>query len=664
MEQLPQYVLRQRPGAPGAFRIDYAAALNPAQLEAVTTLEGPLLVIAGAGTGKTRTLVYRVARLVESGVPPQSILLLTFTRRAAQEMLRRAAVLLDGRCEHVEGGTFHSFANLVLRRYGSRLGLAPSFTILDQGDMEDVLQLLRTQLGLDRSERRFPRKAVLAEVLSMSVNKSQPLAELLAREYPHLAEFTGEIETLAQHYRAYKRERQLVDYDDLLVLLRELVAEHPEVRSRLAHTYRYLLVDEYQDTNALQADIVWWLGQDHRNVMVVGDDAQSIYSFRGANFRNILEFPQRFPEARILSIEENYRSTQPILDLANALMAAAPEGFAKHLYSRRQEGERPLLIPAPNENTQSLFVCQRILELREEGVELSDIAVLFRSGFHSFDLELELQRHDLPFVKRGGYRFMEAAHIKDLLAHLRLVANPFDTVSWHRVLLLLPGVGPRAAHDVVEHVVAGADPVQQLRTYPRASVRAKLQGLASLLERLVRLDHPQAQADEVLTYYEPLLVARYPDDHPRRRKDAEQFVSLAAASRSLEGFLTRMALEPPSDSVAGVMATDKDHECLTLSTIHSAKGLEWRVVFLIWAAEGRFPSPFSLGAESLEEERRLMYVAVTRAKELLYITYPIDIFDRSRGVVMGKLSRFLEAVPPHLLPTVRLVREGSHGRTW
>lgn len=664
MEQVPQYVLRQRPQAPGVFRIDYATALNLAQLEAVTTLEGPLLVIAGAGTGKTRTLVYRVARLVESGVSPQSILLLTFTRRTAQEMLRRAAVLLDGRCEHVEGGTFHSFANLVLRRYGTTLGLAPSFTILDQGDMQDVLQLLRTQLGFDRSERRFPRKAVLAEVLSMSVNRSKPLPELIASDYPHLIEFTEPLETLAQRYRAYKRERHLVDYDDLLVLLCELLAQHPEVRARLASTYRYLLVDEYQDTNALQADIVWWLGQEHRNVMVVGDDAQSIYSFRGADFRNILEFPKRFPEARVLSIEENYRSTQPILDLANALMAGAAEGYVKHLRSQRREGERPLLVPASNENTQSLFVCQRILELREEGIDLSHIAVLFRSSFHSFDLELELQRHDIPFVKRGGYRFMEAAHVKDLLAHLRLVVNPFDTVSWHRVLLLLPGIGPRAAQEITEHVVAGVDPVHQLRTYARRTVRSKLQGLASLLERLARLEKPQAQADEVLTYYEPLLVARYPDDYPRRRKDAEQFVALAAASRTLEGFLTRMALEPPADSVAGVMATDRDDECLTLSTIHSAKGLEWRVVFLIWAAEGRFPSPLSLDPDSLEEERRLMYVAVTRAKDLLYISYPIDVFDRSRGVVLGKASRFLEAIPAHLLPTLRLVREDPSGRTW
>ncbi len=659
MERTHQYVLRRPQLAAGSFRIDYAAALNSAQLEAVTTLEGPVLVVAGAGTGKTRTLVYRVARLVESGVPPGAILLLTFTRRAAQEMLRRAAALLDGRCEEVQGGTFHSFANLTLRRYGTAIGLAPNFTILDQGDMEDVLQLLRTQLGLDRRDRRFPRKGVLAEVLSMSVNKGLSIPELLQRDYPHLVEFREPITELAQRYRAYKRERHLVDYDDLLVLLCQLLAEHEDIRARLAERHRYLMVDEYQDTNALQAEIVWQLGQEHRNVMVVGDDAQSIYSFRGANVRNILEFPRLFPEARVIAIEENYRSTQPILDLANCMIARAREGYAKHLFCKRLGGQPPFLVPAPNENTQSLFVCQRILELREEGYELSDIAVLFRSAFHSFDLELELQRHDIPFVKRGGYRFMEAAHIKDVLAHLRLLVNPFDTVSWHRVLLLLPSVGPRIAQQIVEHAVAGIDPVAQLRSYPRPPLRARLEGLASLLERLPGLVHPQAMVDEVLTYYEPLLEQRYPDDYPRRRKDLEQFVALAANARSLEGFLTRMALEPPSDSVAGVLAAEKDEGCLTLSTIHSAKGLEWRVVFLIWAAEGRFPSPFSLDPDSLEEERRLMYVATTRAKELLYITYPVDVFDRSRGVILGKVSRLLEDLPPEVLPTLRLIREGQ-----
>lgn len=662
MENTRHYVLRPPQPAPGAFRIPYESALNRAQLEAVVTLKGPLLVVAGAGTGKTRTLVYRVARLVESGIPARNILLLTFTRRAAQEMLRRASALLDGRCEEVEGGTFHSFANLTLRRYGSVLGLAPNFTILDRGDVEDILQLLRTQLGHDRHDRRFPRKSVLADVLSMSVNKALPLEDLLLRDYPHLFEFRSAIAELAEHYRQYKRQRHLVDYDDLLVLLCQLLAEHPEIRARLAERHRYVMVDEYQDTNVLQAEIVWQLGREHGNVLVVGDDAQSIYSFRGANVRNILEFPIRFPDTRIIAIEENYRSTQPILNLANAILAGAQQGYSKHLYSQRVSGEPPLLVPAPNENTQSLFVCQRILELREEGYELSDIAVLFRSAYHSFDLELELERHQLPFVKRGGYRFMEAAHIKDVLAHLRLVANPFDTVSWHRVLLLLPGVGPRAAQQVIEHVLAGTNPSAQLRSYPRPAICSRLQGLASLLERLPRLASPQAMADEVLTYYDPLLVARYPDDYPRRRKDLEQFVALAAHARTLEGFLTRMALEPPSDSVAGVLAEESEDEgYLTLSTIHSAKGLEWRVVFLIWAAEGRFPSSLALDPDALEEERRLMYVAVTRAKDLLYITYPIDVFDRSRGVVLGKVSRFLENIPRDILPTLHLVQE-SPGR--
>ena len=419
--------LREKPASPADernFKIKYAELLNTAQLAAVTHRDGPLLVVAGAGSGKTRTLIYRVARLIESGVPPGAILLLTFTRRAAQEMLRRAEQLVGDRAGAVAGGTFHSFANNVLRRMGAPMGLKPNFTILDRSDMEDVINLLRTRMGLASRERRFPKKSTIAEAISMARNKRRPLEEEIEIDFPHLGEHETEILELAKNYESYKRERGLLDYDDLLYRLAELLEQYENVRRRVSDSYRYIMIDEYQDTNLIQADLVRLLAMNHRNVMAVGDDAQSIYSFRGANFRNIMDFPAIFPGAKIVKLEENYRSIQGILDVANDVISRAGEKYTKALFTQREGGFRPFLVRAQDEHMQSRFVAQRILELREEGVELSDIAVLFRSSFHSFDLELELQRRDIPFIKRGGFKFIETAHIKDVLAHLRVIANP------------------------------------------------------------------------------------------------------------------------------------------------------------------------------------------------------------------------------------------------
>ena len=640
------------------FRIDYRAELNPAQYEAVVTTEGPILVVAGAGTGKTRTLVFRVARLVESGIDPAQILLLTFTRKAAGEMLRRASLLLDGRCDRVGGGTFHSFANTTLRRYGGALGLESNFTILDRGDSEDVINLLRANLELDKKDKRFPRKQAIAEMYSMAINKSVPLPQLIEDEYSHLLDHLSELVELHVRYVAYKAERQLLDYDDLLVKLRDLLLNHPETRQRLSHTYRYIMVDEYQDTNALQAEIVRLLASEHANVMAVGDDAQSIYSFRGANFRNIMDFPALFPGTRVIALEENYRSTQPVLDLTNAIIAAARERYTKNLFTSKATGTFPVLVAAETEQFQSRFVCQRILELREEGVPLTDIAVLFRSSFHSFDLELELTRHDIPFVKRGGFKFIETAHIKDALAHLRIVVNPRDAISWHRILLLLEGVGPKASDEIIRWIQSAGEPAERLESFPKRTFSTALHGLAALLRRLQRPGTmPEEQVDEVLRYYEPILKRVHREDYPKRRKDLEQFATIAARYRELGALLTDMALEPPTDSVGDVLAADLDEGLLTLSTIHSAKGLEWHTVFIIWAADGRFPSVYSLHDDELEEERRLMYVAATRAKEQIYITYPINIFDRGLGMVMGKPSRFVEDIPPELLRPLTLVEQ-------
>jgi DNA helicase-2/ATP-dependent DNA helicase PcrA len=643
--------------------IDYRKELNEAQFEAATAMDGPVLVIAGAGTGKTRTLVYRVARLIDVGVDPRTILLLTFTRRAAEEMLRRASLLIDSRCDKVAGGTFHSFANTVLRHYGRKIELMPSFTIMDRSDSEDVIQLLRAELGLNTKEKRFPRKQTVAEIYSMALNKQWTIPDLIERDYPHLFEYLEDLLRLYERYVDYKKSRALVDYDDLLIKLKELLSADEQVRRSLSETYRFIMVDEYQDTNRLQADIVRLLAATHDNVMVVGDDAQSIYSFRGANFRNIMDFPKDFPGARLISLEENYRSTQPILNLTNEVISRATEKYEKRLFTSKEDGDAPLLIQAESEQMQSRFVCQKILELREEGVPLWDIAVLFRSSFHSFDLEIELTRHNIPFVKRGGFQFMETAHIKDLLAHLRILANPQDAISWGRVLSLLEGVGAQMSQKIIRWISDGANPRERLRSFDaKGKVAHGLRTLAQVLEVSAEAERPAENTQYLMQYYVPILKRNHPEDYPKRLRDLEHFQGMTERYRSLERLLTDMALEPPSDSVDNALAVDPDEGPLVLSTIHSAKGLEWHSVFIIWALEGRFPSYYNINtAEELEEERRLLYVAATRAKENLFITYPIKIFDRGMGTVLSRPSRFLEGIPEKLLEPVTLVDEDQRG---
>ena len=642
--------------------LDYRKELNEAQYEAATAMDGPLLIIAGAGTGKTRTLVYRVAHLIDRGIDPRSILLLTFTRRAAEEMLRRASLLIDGRCSQVAGGTFHSFANLVLRANGRYLGLSPSFTIMDRSDSEDVIQLIRGDMGLNTKEKRFPRKQTVAEIFSMTHNKQAKLGDLLELEYPHLVEAGFELNELFTRYHNYKREKSLLDYDDLLVRLRDLLADHREARERLSELYRFIMVDEYQDTNQLQNQIVRLLAATHDNVAVVGDDAQSIYSFRGADFRNIMDFPKHFPGARIIKLEENYRSTQPILNLTNEIIQRAKEGYEKRLFTRKSVGTRPKLVQAGSEQMQSQFACQKILELREEGVPLWDIAVLFRSSFHSFDLEIELARHNIPFVKRGGFQFMETSHVKDLLAHMRVLANPQDAVSWNRVLLLLEGIGPGACQKIVKWLLEGGNPVERLRSYAaKGKIAHGLRTLAQVLEEAGGAELPPEQAQYLMQYYVPLLKQNYPDDHPKRLRDLEHFHGMTDRYRSLERLLSDMALEPPNDSIGGILAVDPDEGPLVLSTIHSAKGLEFHSVFIIWALEGRFPSFYNTtSAEELEEERRLLYVAATRAKQNLFISYPTRVFDKSLRMVLSQPSQFIADMPPRLLEPMALVPEGSY----
>src|SRR5438132_618706 len=605
------YVLKRSvdEAVPRTLSIDYRAALNSQQLAAVTAGEGPSLVIAGAGSGKTRTLVYRVAYLIDSGIDPSHILLLTFTRKSSQEMLERAGELIGVRSDLVRGGTFHSVANILLRRFGRSIGLEPGFTILDRGDAEDLIALVRAQLGLNEKDKRFPRKGTIAEMFSKAENTLRPLDEIVVEEFNHFADHLDALGLLQRGYQASKRQRQLVDYDDLLVLLRRLVMEDEAVRRTISSLYRYILVDEYQDTNRLQAEVVRHVAFTHQNVMVVGDDAQSIYAFRGETFKTIIEFPSLFPDATIYKLEENYRSTQPILNLANTIIEAATEKYSKHLFTRKLDGPLPVLVEAAGENAQSRFIAQKILELREEGVPLGEMAVLFRSSFHSFDLEIELSRHGLPFIKRGGVKFIETAHVKDLLAHLRVVANPLDAVSWHRVLMLVEGVGPKKAQDVMAAIVKSNNPYHALREMPGRPGKG-LRDLALTLESLAGAGElrPAEPVTHIYEYYLPILKAQY-DDYPKRMRDLEHLHTIAEGYQGVETFLSDLALEPPDGSSTGVEAPDHDNERLVLSTIHSAKGLEWQCVFVIWIVDGKFPSTYSFVAdEEMEEERRLFYV--------------------------------------------------------
>ncbi|MGD8981441.1 MAG: UvrD-helicase domain-containing protein, partial [Desulfobacterales bacterium] len=434
-------------------RILYKKELNPSQLEAVNFTRGPLLVIAGAGSGKTRTLTYRVARLVEEGILPGSILLLTFTRKAAQEMLKRATQLLDDRCRRVAGGTFHSFAYAILRKYASKIGFENGFSIIDRVDSEDLISMIRKEMTGTSKSGSLPRKQTLANIFSRAVNKNMSVEDIVLNDYPQFIRHLEAIHEMSKVYQRQKAEHNFMDYDDLLIYLEMLLKKHTDVHDTICKTYQYLMVDEYQDTNKIQAQIVYLLAGTHENVMVVGDDSQSIYAFRGANFENIMRFPEIFPKTRTIQLEENYRSVEPILKLTNVIIERATRKYSKNLFTQKPGGALPLLIKAQNENSQSRFVAEKIQKLHGSGVPLSQIAVLFRASFHSFDLEIELAREGISFVKVGGFKFVESAHIKDVLAHLKVLFNPNDRISWYRILLLLDNIGPKTALDIYETVL-------------------------------------------------------------------------------------------------------------------------------------------------------------------------------------------------------------------
>ncbi|MBM4326520.1 MAG: ATP-dependent helicase [Deltaproteobacteria bacterium] len=634
--------------------IDYERDLNPAQLEAVTTPGGPVLVIAGAGSGKTRTIVYRVAWLVEQGVDPASILLLTFTRKAAEEMLSRASRLLDTRVAKVSGGTFHSTGNLILRRYSTRLGFDQAFSIMDQGDSIEAIDHIRHTITPPIPDLKdFPRARTLADIFSHASGAGGGLERSVELRSPHFIQNVADMERVRGEYERYKKANNLMDYDDLLSWTIRLLEDHDRVRADISNRWRHLLVDEYQDTNKLQAHLLRLLASEHDNVMVVGDDSQSIYSFRGADFRNIMEFPNLFPGTRIIKLEENYRSTAPILALTNRIISGASEGYEKRLFTKTEGGSLPIAARPSSERDQSRFVIQCLSELGDAGIPLNEVAVLFRAGFHSFDLEGELTRNRIDYVKYGGFKFLESLHIKDVLAHLKVTINPRDRLGWARILKILPGVGIKTGMSLANTIAEQGLPARASELVP--SSRKYSGALDELLELIHDLrngaDTISEKVDRVNRRYFPFLKQNY-DNYPKRMRDLEQLADLTVPYKSLNRFLNDMALEPPDEEASG---SGPGSNTVVLSTIHSAKGLEWHTVIIIWAAEGKIPSPMaSTSPHEIEEERRLIYVAATRAKRNLVVCAPRTQLDRVRGVIPARLSRFFEEIPDEYFRAVSL----------
>ena len=642
--------------------VNFRKELNEAQFRAVTHEEGPVLVIAGAGSGKTRTLVYRVAYLISRGVAPDSILLLTFTRRAAQEMLSRASVLLDDSCQQVWGGTFHAVGNILLRRHGQLIGYPSSFTILDRSDSEGIINLIRTSFGFGGSGKRFPSKKKLADLISRAVNRCVSLSELTLDDSPHLEPYLGDIKKIAEQYKIFKKDHGLMDYDDLLTNWQLLLTDHPEIGDMLAERFRYILVDEYQDTNQVQDEIVRLLGRKHHNVMAVGDDSQSIYSFRGADFRNIMEFPNRFEGTTVIRLEENYRSTKAILDLANAIIDHAAEKYSKNLFTRIEEGSKPELFSARDEGEQARFVAERIEDQLQSGTVPEQIAVLFRSGYHSYKLEMELSSRKIDFEKRGGMKLTESAHIKDILSFMRILHNPADSLSWNRVLLFLEKVGPKTVQNLLDWLRSAEDPIASLEHYPQAKTwRQGLISLAAMLKEARSLVAPSSIFERIMEYYQPIFERIYYDDYPRRSRDLEQLGGLLAGYQELARFIDDAALDPPEVMQEGVPGSVSTAGRIVLSTIHSAKGLEWDTVFIIHLAEGKFPSSQSVFQNQLEEERRLFYVSVTRARKNLYLSYPRQSAGPDRKMTYCRISPFLEEIDEGLLSSPNMNESAPFG---
>ena len=634
-----------------AGKIDYESELNPQQLKAVLASDGPALVIAGAGSGKTRVVTYRVAYLLERGVSPEEILLLTFTKKAAGEMLRRVEDLVMVDAARIWGGTFHHVGNRILRQHAELLGFKNNYTILDRDDSRVLVDTVVREAGVDTKAKRFPKGRVLLEIIGYARNTDSSIEEAVEVKVPHFLKLISEIEMVAVRYARKKKELNYMDFDDLLIYFAELLSNHPEIAEKYRRQFKYILVDEYQDTNRIQARIVDLLGGGHGNIMVVGDDSQSIYSFRGALFRNIRDFPNLYRGCRVYTVETNYRSTPEILHLANRILAGREDGFQKTLRPIKKSGSLPALIRTENVYEQAEFIAQRILELSDEGVNLGEIAILYRSHFHSMEIQMELTRREIPFTVRSGLRFFEQAHIKDVLSYLKIIDNPRDEIAWKRIMVEIPRIGVRTADKIWDILKSSADPLSIISgdKIPAAISSGARPGWGKFALTIRELKNNAGLGPSELigmvmdSDYDYYLQTKY-SNYERRVEDLRQLSNYAARYTALEKFLDELAM------MGGVTTNDvfavPQDEMVVLSTIHQSKGLEWDVVFVIWLAEGRFPPASSYGDNgNMEEERRLFYVAGTRCREELYLTHPMIARQRSGEEVRLQPSRFLEDLP-------------------
>ncbi len=623
------------------YRIDYRNVLNSQQQHAVTTISGPVLVIAGAGSGKTRVIVHRVAFMIENGISPDDILLLTFTRKAAGEMLGRVQQLLnDNSAQKVFGGTFHAFSNYILRKYANMLNIPNSFTIIDEEDSADTIDLIRSELKIEKTEKAFPRKNRIQEIISSARNRNLSIRNVIEDEFTGLKDFIEQIELINLGYEKYKKICKIFDYDDLMDVLRNSLRDNPGFRRRLHSEYKYIMVDEYQDTNIVQKEIVDYLSEGSRNVLVVGDDSQSIYSFRGANYENILRFPQKYPDCKVIKIEENYRSNQKILDFTNEIILNAKIGYRKRLFSKILSEGVPLVRKFYDQEAEAEFIVDKILEYREKGVDLSQIAILVRAFWHARYIEAELNKRSIPYIAVGGLKFNERKHVKDVISYLRIIQNPYDAVAWHRVLKYLPGVGMITARRIIDKILTEKMMDKDIQ---KSKFAEGLTRLTAMINRAK--DNTVAvsrKIEFIKEYYAPLLQARE-YDYQIRLLDINVLIDLSSKYDSLEKFLTEFALDPPSRKFGTKtvpLIDESEDNPLTVSTIHSAKGLEWYSVIIPHALDGLIPSVRALNnIEELEEERRLFYVACSRAKEDLLITMPS--FVASYNAFLSYPSRFL-----------------------
>ena len=642
----------------------YRSELNEQQFRVVTAKPSAALVVAGAGTGKTRTITYRVAYLIEQGVSPQRILLATFTNRAAREMLKRVETLTGSQNVHrIWGGTFHRIANLILRRHAVSIGFDSNYSILDAEDSKDFINVCIEEAAIDTRAKRFPKPEVVQNIISYANNTDQMIEDVIIKKYPYFEMLSQQIKRVDFVYMERKKERNVMDYDDLLLNWKRLLVEKPDIAAVYAEQFQHILVDEYQDTNKLQAELIDLLAVKHKNVMVVGDDAQSIFAWRGAEFTNIYEFPKRYPNAEIYKLELNYRSTPEILGLANISISNNRKQFPKTLEAiKKSKDWKPALIPCSDVEQQSTFVASRILELRDEGTSLEEIAVLYRSHYHSIELQLELTHRNIPYRVQSGVRFFEQAHIKDVISYLRIIVNPRDELAWKRILKMIPSVGNATANKIYESLAYAENPFalvkkDDFKYQPRS--KGNWSNFVELLEKITTDDNrnkPAKQIELILANgYEAYLQENY-ENFEARLEDLKGLAMFAQKYDSTEDFLSELALlsterfkEPTGIIGEDVISGGEEDELLTLTSVHQAKGLEWKAVFLIWAAEGKFPSPRSLKEiDSEEEERRLWYVALTRAKDELYLTYPLMIVDYNRQTVLQKPSRFVTECPPAL----------------